>query len=427
MKNYLDKLKSNRFISNFIKLFSATLFSQVIIIAISPLLTRLYSPEDFGMYSLYIAVVTLIIVYSTWRYEIAIASTKDLKVSEEIFKLVIVISIISSIVVAITILIGREELNNLFGLSKSNLILFFIPITVMGMAVMNAFNYYYNRQQEFSHLSKSKVIQSVTTSFTSVGFGFVGLNSIGMIIANVFGIFSVVLYNTLFKNSKKLFFIREYNFSKLKEIAIKYKEYPLYNTHSAFIDVIAIQAPVIIFTRFFSEVITGLYALTVRVITLPLSIISVAVSQVYLSEMVEKENRGEDLYPSIKKTFRLLSIIGILPTIIIILFAPTLFNIFFGEKWLEAGKLAQIMAMAYYAKFIISPLSMIFIVKNAIKLLSKIQFLRAILTISILIISVLIFNDIYITLFIFMLYEVLVYICLGYFIFKISKERSEIS
>lgn len=423
MLNKFHRLNKNRLMQNFLKLFSATLFAQIITIALSPILTRLYSPEDFGYYSIYTAIVSLAVVYATGRYEYAISTAKTLEESVKLFKLVILLTIASSLLLFIIIYLFEDILNQLAGFKPGNHILYYIPITIIGLGIMQGLNYYFNRQKDFSHISKSKVLQSVSNGMSSVIFAYLGFHTLGMIWANIVGALSANLYNIFGRRLGNLFNLFNYKFHDIKSIAKKYKQYPLFNSTSAFFDVLALQAPVLILNRFFSEMIVGFYSLTVRVIALPVSLISNAIAQVYLSELAEKENKGERIDRILKKVLKLLVLVGLVPVSLLVFLGPWLFEVVFGEEWGIAGKLAQILAFAYYAKFVVSPLSVVFYVRNSVRLLSVIQIGRSFSTIFILILSSIYTNSIYLVIVIYTIHEVIFYLIYLKFIIYISRNK----
>lgn len=412
-------LKKNRLMQNFMKLFSATLFAQIITISLSPILSRLYTPEAFGYYSVYTAIVSLAVVYATGRYELAISTAKTIEESENLFKLVFIFSFFSSLLMFFLIFIFEDKFNQLAGFKTNSHLLYYIPVTIIVLGIMQGLNYYFNRLKDFSHISKSKIIQSISNGGASVLFAYLGFHTLGMIWANILGVIVANLYNVFGRKLGKLFNIIGSNFKDIKNVAKIYRQYPLLNSTSAFFDVLALQAPVLIFNRFFSEVVVGFYGLTVRVIALPVSIISGAVAQVYLSEIAEKVNKGERIDFLFNKTLKILALLGIVPFIILITMGPWLFDLVFGKPWYEAGKLAQLLAFSFYAKFIVSPLSMVFFVKNKVKLLSFIQLGRAISTILTLIFSSVFLQSFYHVVLIYAIHEIVFYIIYLYSIFRI--------
>lgn len=421
MNARLEKLKSNRFAKNFLKLFSATLLAQVITLSLSPVLTRLYSPEDFGYYSIYMAIVSLVIVYATGRYEFAISVAKTEEESATLFKVVILFSTISSIILLATVLLFEGSLISLLGSKKQPQILYYIPLTIFALGIMQGLNYYLNRQKNFTDISRAKILQSGVNGTSSIVFAYTSYQTLGMIWANILAMIISNIYN--FRKLKIWYFLnfKKYKLKDIKKSAIKFKSYPLWNSTSAFLDVLSVQAPVLILNRYFSEAIIGFYSLTIRVVAFPITIISSAIGQVYLSELVEKENNGQPIYEIVKKAAKVLAILGLVPLIALLFLGPSLFSFVFGEKWRYAGELARILSFDYYMKFVVSPLSVVFFVRNRIKQLSILQFFRAITTVAVLVISCILVENLNNIVTIYVVYEVFYYCLYYYFILKVSK------
>ncbi|RJS60673.1 oligosaccharide flippase family protein [Bacillus sp. PK3_68] len=417
----MERLNANRFLKNFAALFSATLFAQLINIVASPVLTRIYSPEEFGYFSFYLSVCALLIVYTTGRYEFAINTVKSEEESQQLFKVVFVSSILFTVLLLAVEQLFHDPVLRLFKLEKASSLLLYIPLTLLVMGISQGLNYYLNKHKEFGVLSKGKVLRSSVTSGASILFGWTGLQSVGLILGNVLGYVVSNMYQTRIKKIGSLFDFRQYDFPLLWKTAAKHKHYPLYNSSSAFFDNLAVQAPVFILMRFFSEAIVGFYSLTIRVAAMPISLISASVAQVFLSEVAELHAEGKSFLHVLKKVLMLLAGIGVLPVILLVVAGPWGFALVFGEKWRMAGELSQILAFGYYAKFVVSPLSVVFFVKQKVKLLSLIQGIRAVSTLSVLWISS-VYLNIKGVVFVYSIHELLFYSLYLFFIFNISRD-----
>ena len=94
-----NKLKpKSEFSRNVLTLMTGTTIAQAIPIAISPILTRIYAPEDFGMFALYMSVASIISVIATGRYELAIMLPKKDEDAVNIVALSIIISFFVSFI-----------------------------------------------------------------------------------------------------------------------------------------------------------------------------------------------------------------------------------------------------------------------------------------------------------------------------------------
>ena len=86
----INKLKpKSEFSRNVLTLMTGTTIAQAIPIAISPILTRIYTPEEFGIFALYMAFISIGAAIVTGKYEMAILLPKR----NEYAKYLVVISI----------------------------------------------------------------------------------------------------------------------------------------------------------------------------------------------------------------------------------------------------------------------------------------------------------------------------------------------
>lgn len=410
---YIQEKEYTRF---FLMFFSGTLLAQIITMGISPFLTRIYTPGEFGVYGAYLAIVSVLIVFITGRYEYAINAADD-KGAYILYKIVNYLTLIISVVLISVILVIGDFLIIFFNLSISKSLLYLVPITLLMLGFLQATTYYLNRDKNFKVLSSSKVLQSIVNSISSIGLGLGKFGSKGLVFSNIISVFISQLYQ------KKVGIKQTRTKIKKGEYILtlkRYKNFPLYNAPSAFFDNLAMQAPVFVLLKFFSDTVVGFYSLTVRVIGLPLTLISTSISQVFLSQVSELHRNKKSYYEVIKKTATILAIIGMIPLVIIVTSGPSLFSFVFGEDWRLAGEYARILIFAYYAKTVVSPLSVVFFVNRKVKLLSIIQSTRAVVTFSVLFISSY-FGSINFVLILYTLNEIFFYAIYYYFILKSSK------
>lgn len=417
MKKLKDFIQGKEFLKFFIMIFSGTLLAQIVTIAISPILTRLYTPAEFGVYGTYIAIVSLLIVFATGRYEFAINATETKKDAVSVYRIVKYLTLVTSAVVFVIILLFSSTIKNLLGFNFSHKILYFIPATLLLMGLLQGSSYFLNREKDFPTLSKSKIIQSLGNGSTSVSAGLMNLGVIGIIIGNIMGVLLSYVYQKLKNTHIKA---NKFDGENIKSNLLKYKQYPIYNAPSAFFDNLAIQAPILILLRFFSEATVGFYSLTTRVIGLPLGLISASISQVFLSQISELHRNNESYKAVVLKVAKYLALLGLIPLCVISVFGPKLFSLIFGSEWDTAGEYARILSLGYYFKFVVSPLSVIFFINQRVKLLSIIQTIRAFSTMVLLMILSMYF-ELEIVLLAYSVHEAFFYIIYFFFILKTSK------
>lgn len=365
MPNMVKKwISENTFIKSVLTLMIGSVFSQVIPILISPVITRLYTPADFGIFALFLSVAQLIAVISSGRYELAVMLPRKDEDSFNILALSIGIAIVVSTLTFIMIYFFSHEISTISGSPDIEGWLILIPVLVLFMGLFQAFNYWVNRKKHYRDLSVSRITQSLITAVINLGYGFLQKGAHGLIWGAIAGQGAgvVVLIKSTLKSGKKN--IKNISKFKMLEQARIYKDFPKINSLHAFIDVLQSSAVVFIISAFFTSQIVGFYALTLRVLRTPLNFIGKSVSQVFYQRATETYLSGGDLTKLVKKTVLNLALISLPVFILLVVFAPMIFNVVFGEEWYTAGQFTQILSPWLWLNFIYSPVSQIPLIVN---------------------------------------------------------------
>jgi len=166
----INKLKpKSEFSRNVLTLMTGTTIAQAIPIAISPILTRIYTPEDFGVFALYMSIASIVAVVATGRYELAIMLPKKDEDALNIIALSMIIAFFVSFITFLIVFLFNAQITSLLGNPEISNWLYFIPITVLLTGIYQSFNYWSNRKKQYRRLATSRVIQSGTTATTNLG------------------------------------------------------------------------------------------------------------------------------------------------------------------------------------------------------------------------------------------------------------------
>ncbi len=354
IKKIYDNLSPNSdFGKNVLTLLTGTTIAQAIPIAISPILTRLYTPSDFGLYALYVSLVSMSSVVSTGRYELAIMLPRRDKNAANILALSFLLSLVFSFILFLIVLLFNTEITKLLGNEDIGNWLYLLPMSVLFMGLFNTLNYWFNRKLKYKDLSKGRVLQSFTIASVNLSFGLLKLAS-GLIIANVIGCGIVVL---VFIRKIKSEIIADFNFDKLKYLAKRYSKFPKFEMLSGFSNMASAEIPVLLLSSFFGVNIVGFYSLARRILSLPTGLIGGAIGQVFLQKSVTYKNDKDKLRELTFSTFKKLLFIGIPCLSVITVFGDYLFSFVFGAQWEMAGVYAQVLSLWLVFVFLGSPLS----------------------------------------------------------------------
>ena len=344
---------------------SGTMFSQLIFIFSIPIITRLYGPDAFGIYTLYISLVTIIGIVSCVMYESAIALPESDDDAVNIFVLSILLTFCVTIVTFIGIIFGKEYFINLINAPGLSPYIIYLPISVCIAGSLLALNNWNIRKKSFGPIGISKVTGSVTTNAFQItngiyGFGSAGYLVFGYIFGNLFTA-SYLFYSTLKKYHS--LFHKKISLKKIIEGSWRYKVFPIYGTGSEIINVISVLMPVFLLSMYYSESIVGFYSLGYLTLQVPVAFIAGAIAQVFFSRAVELyHKKKESLAFLFEQLTRRLFMLGFLPFILLFLAGNELCTVIFGPEWSEAGVFLQILVFWIFLGFITSPLTYLFII-----------------------------------------------------------------
>ena len=350
------------FAARVLTLMTGTTIAQSIPIAISPILTRLYAPGDFGVFALFSSLVSLVAIIATGRYELAIMLPEDDEDAINLLVLSVGIAIFVSCLCALVIGVFNTQITDLLNNQEISIWLYWIPLAVLLTGIYQALNYWSARKKHYGRLSMSRLTQSVSTASVNLAMGFSKIGVGGLILGNIVGqsfATGVVGWKVWRDDKNKLELISK---KSMRKNAKKYRNFPLVNTFHAFLDALQTSGIVFLIAAYYGSAVLGLYSFVIRLLKMPLNLIGSSVSQVFYQEASEIYNQKGNLHYLLRITMMRLGLAGLPILIFILLFAPDVFGIFFGADWVKAGVYAQILSPWIFFNFIVSPISGIYLI-----------------------------------------------------------------
>lgn len=353
-------LKISSFSKNVVTLVSGTIVSQALPIAIMPILTRLYSPDDFGVFALFFTICTLLSIISTGNYEHAIILVKKEESAYQVVILSLLVAFIISLFLFIIIFLFSDALALFFNNKSIKGWLYFIPIVVLFTGVFNSLRYYSLRKKLYKDISISLILKSLILVLLQLFLSFFSKGAFGLIIGYIF---STIFANVkLFKN---VFYKRESifpSFIKIMYFAKRYKDFFIYSSFSNVLNALSQQIINILIPIFYNMKTLGFYFLTQRVVNLPTSIIGSSLSQVLIQSSMEQIKLNKSIKRLFLNTAIKSFIISFLLFFIIYVFIEYFFVLVFGKNWEVAVLYIKILLPFFSIKFVSSILSAIVII-----------------------------------------------------------------
>ena len=325
-----------------------TLIGQSIHLGLTPIISRIYSPELFGQFSLYLSLLGIFTCVALLKYELAIITCEENEVFA-IHKFIQKVSGITSLTLALATAISYIYYQEYF------VVLLFLTLSIFVSANYWSYRSISNRNSEYKSLSIAKISENSSNGLVSILFGLTHLKTYGLYFGKITGlIVSIYLFR------KRIKFIP----NKVENIYKKYLKFPMYSFPAELIAHLNLSLSIVLFSYYFSAIEVGLIGLTTRVLSVPANLVSISFFDVFKQKATEDYKRTGEFRTIFKKFFIILFFLAIAMTAVMYFLAPKLFGLIFGEEWIKAGVYAQFLAFFYAVRLINGPLSFSFMIIN---------------------------------------------------------------
>lgn len=375
MRHRLKNILSSEFNKNVFIISRGTVISQILLIAATPLLTRLYSPESFGKLAVFTSIYSIVLGISTLKYELSVLLPKSEKQAVQLVQLTILSSAILTI--CFSIVIGILSISGYIALDY---VYYFIPFILIIGATNSALINFFSRMKDFQTGAITGIINSLgNVVFCFILFCFHESESIYLLtIAYIIGIIFSFLY-LLFQFLKKYSSLWEVEVENLWSLALEYKRFPKYVVFTSLLGLLSYQIFPILIEKFFTTEDVGYYSLANRFLFVPSILIGGAIGEVFRVEFSKNLNSGGDNLEFFKKTLQKMAILGILIFIPLYFIAPLLFEVFLGSQYAMSGQFASYLSIGIMGIFLIQPFQFVFIALNRMKVLIVFQIVFAVI------------------------------------------------
>ncbi|MEP7127370.1 MAG: oligosaccharide flippase family protein, partial [Chitinophagales bacterium] len=357
-------LPKSDFYRHVLTLMSGTVIAQIIPILLSPILSRIYTPDEFGVFSMFTSIAAAVAVVATFRYELAIMLPEKESTAINLLRLSFLITITLSLLLLVIIVLFQHQLPAWLSTPELSNFQFYLPLILLFAGGAQALNYWISRQKKFHLLAAGKVGQTGTTGIVSIILGTLNFSSAGLIIGAVAGqLTSFLIYAA--GSFRKIISLESFVSRKnILENFRTYKTFFFINTPHALLGVFQDILVIFLINHFFSKTILGSYAFGFRILKVPAAFIGAAMFQVYFQRASTLKTDAKKLQALTKSVYLQMSLVGVPIFTFIAVLAPPLFAWIFGSEWKHAGEIAQLISPWLLLNFIFSPVAAITIVLN---------------------------------------------------------------
>jgi len=339
LKIALKRLSASRFFRDVATVMTGTTLAQIIGLILMPVISRLYSPQDFGMFGSFLAIVGIFSTGVTLQYHQALMLPPS---DEDAFSLVgaaCLSTAVLSILVVILSIIGQSVAGEVFPNLHQTWVPFALGVAIFVSGLNQTFLGWSTRRKSFRYTAISQVSRSIGAFGSQLIGGMLRFGGLGLIVGNIFGdlMSSILIWRSVL--SRDISSLRpSLSAPKVRELASEYKDFPIFSTPQNILNSVSQGLPVLLLGYFFSVDVAGYYAFGMRILQVPMNFIQNALRQVLFQRLSETLNCGGDLFQLYYKTTFGLALVTVVPTALGYLFAPQLFSFFFGINWSTAGE-----------------------------------------------------------------------------------------
>lgn len=340
----LGWLLSSKLVRNLVAVGSGTAIGQAVVFAFSPLITRIYSPDAFGLQGVFLSLVSILSPVITLRYPMAIVLSADDAEAQNITRLSMTIAFTFSVVLGLMLLGFREPVATLLGGAALGNTIYFLPLALLCVAFQDVADYRTARLGTFHLVAVVTVVQAFVTNLARVLGGLIA--PVAMTLMAITSIAPAVQAVLLFRGNHGRFgTMPRFDLARLGGLAKAHWEFAFYRAPTDVINAAAQSVPVVLLASMFSPSAAGFYVLARSVINVPVNVIGSAIGNILYSRFVEIDHLDGEISNTVLKVAVVLIIFPGIPIVAVSQFYPHIFIHVFGVEWVEAGHYAKWMTL----------------------------------------------------------------------------------
>lgn len=341
-----------------------TAAAQAISVLVLPVVTRLYTPEDFSVLAVYTSILSIVAAVACLRLDIAIPLPERDEDAANLLSVALLCSTAMALLAALTVWWFPDHIVNAAGQPGLRPFIWMIPLGVWMASSYSAIQFWATRKKQFAAIARTRMGQTTGSIVTQLAGGLLNaLGPFGLLLGQLIGTGAGVfgLGRAAWRDDKQT--LRGITWTNMRRVLREHDRFPKYSTFEAFANNGAIQLPVIIIAATALGPEAGYLFLAMRAMAIPIGLIGGAVSQVYLSRAPEEYRSGQ-LGPFTLKAISGLTRTGVGPLLFAGIVSPVAIPLIFGSNWQRAGEMIACMTPWFIFQFISSPVSMSLHVTN---------------------------------------------------------------
>ena len=358
-----SSLGTARFRANFRYVAFANVGAQALLLTAAPILSRLFTPSDFGVLALYVSVTSLIVSVATLRFDWLVPNARNNRSAAALFVAGVIVLLTVTVLVALAMMLGGAVvLPDHYGALKDFALL--IPVGIFGLGLHQLFQGWYVRRSDLLPISKTKIIQSIGNIVLSIPLGVLAFGASGLLFATL--VASWLGISMLVSQAPDL----SHQLRRLRRVQVvvsvrRSVQQAVLSTLVSGLNVASSQAMILLLALAYVPAQVGLVAFAQRLMAAPVGVVAQALSQsfwAHATDLVQaKDYRGlrRDYLKVSALLVGLAAVLGVLALITQPLIVPV-----FGEEWSSLGGVLLALMPMIWGAAIVSPTNHLVVLKR---------------------------------------------------------------
>lgn len=356
---------SSAFTKNLLTLFMGNAVAFIFPLLLYPVVSRIFSVEDYALFGVYFSIFSLLEIASAGRYDFGVVMPEEDKDAVNLVAGGLMISLVYSLFILVLVLFFRDGLaTELNSPSLANW-LFLLPMTLFLISVSKLCNGLLLRAKRFRAASVNKASQKIAEVSAQLSFGLLKSGN-GLILGDFAGrIFNATfsVYQCLSAGFDSLSISR----ASIKANLLRYIELPKFGIWPSVLNTLGGMLPVFIISSYYTVEITGSYNFSRIVLAVPFALISTGVSQILMQQVSERKNKNEPIQRELFSLAVKLMALSLVAAATLVLAGPILFETIFGSAWRISGEYTRILIFSTAISFVVSPFTVLLVILGQIR------------------------------------------------------------
>ena len=337
-------------------LVSGNILAQLIAFAAYFVLTRIYSPDDYGLFNIFYSYIEVLIIISTCKYELATVVADDDREAAAVSRFALRMNTLVSVgllTVALVLWLTGSLPGNF---SQLGWMVLLIPPMVFFCGTSRIYSFLYNRFHRYSQIAISDNVNAGSGALLKILLGWLGLSQSGLPIGTVLG---QAASNLNYRLRLRSLALPATTMADNKAAARKHRNFPLYVATKDFVSTFSSNLPFLWLALFFDRAEVGLFGLALTFTLQPVNLISTAFERVLYTRTAEAVHACQPIAPMMRRFLLPLAALAMVACVAAWFVAEPVFAFCFGDRWQGCGPYVQAL-LPWVLTFFVSS-SMLFI------------------------------------------------------------------